>query len=87
MAADGEDLSTADLLRRLALALEIQPHLLNVPPRLLGWGASFLGKQAVAQRLLGNLQVDTRMTRELLAWQPPLTVDQGLQRAAQGRLQ
>lgn len=87
MAADGEDLSTADLLRRLALALEIQPHLLNVPPGVLGWGASLLGKQAVAQRLLGNLQVDTRMTCELLAWQPPLTVDQGLQRVVQGRLQ
>lgn len=85
MAADGEDLSTADLLCRLAQALGVRARLFNVPPGLLDWGALMLGKQAVAQRLFGNLQVDIRATCELLGWQPPLTVDQGLQRTVQGK--
>ena len=37
--------------------------------------------QDVARRLCGSLQVDTEKTRRLLGWQPPLTLDQGLNKA------
>ena len=33
-------------------------------------------------RLCGSLQVDISKTRELLGWVPPLSVDEGLRRAA-----
>jgi UDP-glucose 4-epimerase len=32
----------------------------------------------MAQRLLGDLQVDSSKARTLLGWQPPFTVAQGL---------
>jgi UDP-glucose 4-epimerase len=32
----------------------------------------------MAQRLLGDLQIDSIKARKLLAWQPPFTVAQGL---------
>jgi nucleoside-diphosphate-sugar epimerase len=34
-----------------------------------------LGKGAVANRLFGNLQVDSRKARELLGWKPVVTME------------
>ena len=39
-------------------------------------------KQDVAQRLCGSLQVDIEKTRRLLGWTPPISLDEGLRRAA-----
>lgn len=86
LASDGEDLSTAQLLRRLGAAIGRPARLLAVPPGALDLGARVLGKRAVARRLLGSLQVDISKTRELLGWRPPFSVDQGLaELAAPGR--
>jgi nucleoside-diphosphate-sugar epimerase len=47
--------------------------------------AALVGKQDVAQRrLCGSLQVDIEKTRRLLGWTPPLSLDEGLRRAAAG---
>ena len=40
-----------------------------------------IGKQTIAQRLLGNLQVDIRHTQKLLNWQPIISLEEGLRRA------
>lgn len=84
LVSDGEDLSTADLLRRLGQAMEKPARLIPVPPSLLQVGANLLGKGDMAQRLLGNLQVDISHTRNTLNWHPPISVDEGLRRAAAG---
>ncbi|MDD2557013.1 MAG: sugar transferase [Desulfuromonas sp.] len=81
LAGDGEDLSTSELLRRLAQALGKAPLLLPIPATFLEFGAKLLGKQAVAQRVLGSLQVDICKARDLLGWTPPVNVDEGLRRA------
>ncbi len=78
--SDGEDLSTSDLLRRLAKAAGASPRLLHISPSLLQAGLAVLGKTAVAQRLLGSLQVDISKARELLGWVPSVSVDEGLKR-------
>jgi UDP-glucose 4-epimerase len=41
-----------------------------------------VGKPDVARRLCGSLQVDIEKTRRLLGWSPPLSLDEGLQRAS-----
>ncbi len=84
LVSDGEDLSTPDLLRRLGQAMCRPVRLLPVPPPLLTAGATLLGRRAAAERLCGNLQVDIRKARTLLDWAPPISVDEGLRRAAQG---
>ena len=84
LVSDGEDLSTSDLLRRMGKALDKPARLLPIPASWLNLAAMLLGKRNVAQRLCGSLQVDIAKTRQLLGWQPPLTVDQGLKRAAEG---
>lgn len=82
LAGDDEDLSTTDLLRRLAAALGVRARLLPVPASMLETGAALLGKRAVAQRLCGSLQVDIGKARRLLGWMPPVAVDEGLRRTA-----
>jgi nucleoside-diphosphate-sugar epimerase len=81
LVSDGEDLSTTDLLRRTAAALGKPSRLVPVPVRVLQAAARVLGKQSVAQRLFGSLQVDIAKTRQLLSWTPPIAVDEGLRRA------
>jgi nucleoside-diphosphate-sugar epimerase len=79
--SDGEDLSTTDLLRRMAKAINRSARLFFVPSCLLYLVANMLGKKVVAQRLLGSLQVDISKTCEILDWKPPVTVDDALYRA------
>ena len=86
LVSDGEDLSTTELLQRMGKAMNRPARLLPVPVSLLFFSARLLGKAAVAQRLLGSLQVDISKTCELLDWKPPVSVDEGLRRAAQQRL-
>lgn len=83
MASDGDDLSTADLLRRIGFATGRPARLWPMPLPLLQLGAKMLGRERMAQRLLDNLQVDICHTRCTLNWTPPLSVDEGLGRAVQ----
>ena len=83
LVSDGEDLSTTELLQRMAAALGKPARLLPVPAWLLKSGAAVVGKGDVAQRLLGSLQVDIRKTREVLGWTPPVSVDEALKRIAE----
>ncbi|TXR35465.1 SDR family oxidoreductase [Ectopseudomonas mendocina] len=80
LAGDGEDLSTTELLRGVGKAMGKPARLIPVPAGLLQFGATLLGKKAMAQRLLGSLQVDISKTCELLDWKPPYTVEEGLRR-------
>jgi nucleoside-diphosphate-sugar epimerase len=82
LVSDGEDLSTTELLQRMGAALGKPARLLPVPPELLSAGATLLGKRAVAQRLLGSLQVDISKTRTLLDWTPPVSVHEALHKTA-----
>jgi nucleoside-diphosphate-sugar epimerase len=82
--SDGEDLSTTQLLQRMGQALGKPARLIPVPTGLLTLGAALIGKPAVAQRLCGSLQVDISKTRQLLGWSAPVSVDEGLKKAAEG---
>lgn len=84
LVSDGEDLSTTELLHRMGKALGKRAVLLPFPVRLLRFGAALLGKEALIRRLCGSLQVDISHTCRRLDWQPPIPVDEGLRRAAEG---
>lgn len=80
LVADGQDVSTTELLKGVANAAGKPARLVPVPAVMLQLAATAVGKKAVAQRLLGSLQVDISKARELLGWTPPLTLEQGLAR-------
>jgi nucleoside-diphosphate-sugar epimerase len=80
LAGDGQDLSTTELLRGVAKAAGKPSRLIPIPSSILMLAAALLGKKAVAQRLLGSLQVDISKARDLLGWEPPISVEEGLRR-------
>lgn len=78
--SDGEDLSTTELIHRLARAMQRPARLIPVPPWVLNAGATLLRRRDTARRLLESLQVDISKARQRLGWTPPITVDEGLRR-------
>ena len=82
--SDGEDVSTTQLLRKVGQALNhqapsgIKAWLVPVPVSIMTFFAKLLGKGAVANRLFGSLQVDGSKARDLLGWQPVVTMDEQL---------
>lgn len=87
LVSDGEDLSTTELIRRLARAMGRPARLIPMPTKVLMAGATILGKREVARRLCGTLQVNIIKAREVLGWTPPVSVDEGLRRTAKHYLQ
>ncbi|WP_445357312.1 UDP-glucose 4-epimerase family protein [Microbulbifer sp. ANSA002] len=83
LVSDGLDMSITDLLRRLSRSLRCRALLIPVPASVLIFTLSLLGKRAVADRLCGSLQVDIGKTMNLLDWQPPVSVEEGLAKTAE----
>lgn len=83
LVSDGEDLSTTELIRRMAVALNVPVRLLPVPHKLLEAGFKMAGKSDLAQRLCGSLQVDIAKTCTTLNWKPVISVDEGLRSTAE----
>ena len=83
LVSDGEDLSTAELIRRMARALGCPARLIPVPMTVLMAAATLLGKREAAERLCGSLQVSITKTQKVLGWTPLVSVDEGLRRTAE----
>lgn len=78
MVSDGDDVSTPELIRLIAAALERPVFLLPVPVPWMIWAAKLLGKQSSVDRLVGSLAVDIRPIQNDLGWSPPYSMRSGL---------
>ncbi len=78
LAGDGEDMSTRDLVKRVATAMKRKVALITLPPAWLRLSTRIVGKPEIYDRLCGSLQVDIEHARTLLAWAPPSSVDEEL---------
>ena len=78
LACDGEDVSTPDLIRRLAAGMRTRPRLFPLPAWAVAGVATVAGRKETVARLWGSLQVDASKARERLAWRPPVPLDAGL---------
>jgi nucleoside-diphosphate-sugar epimerase len=78
LVSDGDDLSTPELLRRIAKAFGKSSRLIPIPVPLLRATALLLGKTGFAQRLCGSLQIDISKAKQLLGWTPKVSVDAAL---------
>ena len=84
LVSDGQDISSPDLVRGLAQALGVAARLVPVPVSTLQFVGRALGRGDVIQRVCGNLRVDISKARRVLAWQPPVSMDEGLRRTVAG---
>jgi len=80
LASDGQDLSTPELLRGIAKAMEKASRLFPCPPKLLSVAATCFGKADLAEKLVGSLQIDISKAKHILGWVPPVSVEEGLAR-------
>ena len=82
LVSDGEDLSTTELLRRVAQVLGVAARLLPVPRGVVAAVARCVGQAQLSQRLCESLQVDSSAARDCLGWAPVIGVDEGLAQTA-----
>ncbi len=82
LVSDGEDVSTAELAKRIGIALGRPARLINVPPRLMEWSLRCLGRGADYRRLFGSVAVDMSHLRTELGFKPPFNMQQGLAQTA-----
>lgn len=83
LVSDSEDVSTPELVRRMAAALHQKARLVPCPESFLMAVGGLLGKGEAVQRLCSSLVLDRTKTTEVLGWTPPLDLDSGLARTAQ----
>lgn len=83
LVADGEDVSTAELIRRLARLMDRPARVFALPVGALRALAMLAGRNAELNRLCSSLAVDISETCARLNWSPPLTLEVGLTRTVE----
>jgi nucleoside-diphosphate-sugar epimerase len=78
LVSDGEDVSTPELVTRIAKSLNRPPRLVALPPDVLYAAGRILGRRDSVERLAGSLQVDCSRIKRELEWQPPHSMEDGL---------
>ena len=78
LAADGHDLSTSELIRKLTSLADRRLFLIPIPIILLKIIALFFRKKSMVDRLTQSLQVDISKSETLLNWKPPVSINEGL---------
>jgi UDP-glucose 4-epimerase len=80
LVCDGEDLSTPELMQRIAQAMGKRARLVAIPVSLLRLAGTLTGRSAQVIQLCSSLQVDATETRRKLDWSPIMSVDSAISR-------
>lgn len=78
LVSDGDDVSTPELIRRIARAIDRPARLLPLPVSFLRLAGKLTGKGDAVNRLLGSLTVDSSKIKLELGWKPPFTMEEEL---------
>mgnify|MGYP001320361996 CR=1 FL=1 len=77
--ADDAPVSLAGLLKQMRTSLGLPVRLLPVPVAAFKVLGKVTGKQAVVDRLVGDLALNTQKAKMLLGWEAPYSFEQGIQ--------
>jgi len=75
---DGEEISTALLVKMISTALGQKNRMFHVPTPLLRTAATVLGRSKQIDRLFGSLRLSDKKIRRELEWIPPYSQEYGL---------
>ncbi|MBU0598542.1 SDR family oxidoreductase [Patescibacteria group bacterium] len=78
LVSDGQDVSTPDLIRMIAHAMGKKAVLFSLPHGILKALCKIAGKGEELEKLTGSLLVDSSKIRNLLGWNPPFTIEEGV---------
>lgn len=78
LVSDGNDVSTPELIRRVAADMGKPARLFPLPPVLIKFAGRLTGNSEAVDRLIGSLIVDSSKIRNELGWSPPYTMTDGL---------
>lgn len=81
LVSDGQDLSTPELIRLIARAMNRKALIFPFSKRLLKGAGAVTGLSGVVNRLTGSLRADIACTRNTLDWEPPVSVERGVRSA------
>lgn len=84
LVSDDNDVSTTELLKLMVKAYGKKPWLIPVPMSWFRLAGKLTGKQAIVDRLCGNLQVDISHTKDTLGWKPRISVEEGIEKCTRG---
>lgn len=76
---DGQTVSTPELIRAMAKAMDRPGRLLPVPVSLLRMAGRIMGRSAAVSRLTGSLYLDSQAIQSQLEWSPPYSMQAGLE--------
>lgn len=76
--SDDDPLSTPDLLRHLAVELNVPSRVFPFPLPLLNLAGTLAGAADEVRRLTESMTVDASRAKQQLGWKPPLTLNEGL---------
>lgn len=82
LVSDDQDVSTSEMVREMAIALNKRSWQLPVPVWCYKLVGKLFNKSDVVDRLTGSLQVDITHTKQTLGWAPPQTLQQGFKQTA-----
>ena len=78
LVSDGQDISTPDLMKMIATAMNKKLILLPLPSGILKVLAACAGQGQAMEKLTGSLRIDSSKIRNLLGWKPPFTLYEGI---------
>ena len=83
LVSDGEDISTPNLIKKIAMMMKKKAVLIPVPISIIKLIGKIIRKKKKINSLINSLQVDNFFTKETLQWQPPINLDKGLNKTVE----
>ena len=84
LVSDGENVATPKLLEMIAVAMHKKVILFSLPQGVLKVLCKIVGKSQEFEKLTGTLVVDSSKIRNLLGWEPPFSMQEGIVRTIKG---
>lgn len=83
LVSDDQPLSITELLKGIAKHMNHKAKLFKISRRILMLAGVLTGKNAEISRLLDSLEVSIEKNNQLLGWNPPIPIDEGLRKTVE----